>query len=131
MSAGGGGGGKGRVNFLSSSFASARCTYTSHRMLGAAQGARRKSGFHIPNPFRNGCPSTSRVRCCPPVSGARSFIQLTQLKNTLCYLRGEEQITHLGIASHYQQPRFDRARAVTLPSAGRVCLAGKRMRGTC
>ena len=31
------------------------------------------------------------------------FIQLTKLKNTLRYLRGEEQITHLGI-EYYQQP---------------------------
>jgi myo-inositol-1-phosphate synthase len=31
------------------------------------------------------------------------FIQQTKLKNTLRYLRGEEQITHLGI-EYYQQP---------------------------
>jgi myo-inositol-1-phosphate synthase len=31
------------------------------------------------------------------------FIQLTKLKNTLRYLRGEEQITHLGL-EYYQQP---------------------------
>ena len=31
------------------------------------------------------------------------FIQLTKLKNTLRYLQGEEQITHLGL-EYYQQP---------------------------
>lgn len=31
------------------------------------------------------------------------FIQLTKLKNTLRYLQGEEQITHLGL-DYYQQP---------------------------
>ena len=53
---------------------------------------------------RSGSPSTSRARRWRPGLYPEHdlFIQQTKLKNTLRYLMGEEQITHLGI-EYYEE----------------------------